>query len=172
MIDDDHFETQADSGAVATQKNPKKERSGPLADVMCLADTCLIAGCRETNGRLASVRRLIDRLDSKGKKHGTVFLDWEYSLMPVIESIHASWVSVFGTAREFELHTNEHGPFIFRDNKDGPTILYKQHIKRNMSNNTTPQLHKHFVVVSGRGCALKVTAHALKENPHSSWTGK
>lgn len=42
MIDDDHFETQADAGAMETQKNPKKGRSGPLGDAMCLADIRLI----------------------------------------------------------------------------------------------------------------------------------
>lgn len=38
MIDDDHFETQADAAAMATQKNPKKVLSDPLADAMLLAD--------------------------------------------------------------------------------------------------------------------------------------
>lgn len=167
MIDDDHFETQADPGALATQKNPKKGRSGPLADAMCVADIRLITAVsvrrRESNALVVSVLRLINRLDGVGKKPRTIFFDRGYSLMNVIAALHSEGVSVFGTARDFELHTNKHGPFIFKDNKDGPTQLYKHTLKRE-ARSTTPQIYRHFVAVSGRGSALEISAEAFAEN--------
>lgn len=42
MVRDNHFETQADAGAVSTQKNQNLGRSGPFADAACIADIRLI----------------------------------------------------------------------------------------------------------------------------------
>lgn len=164
MIYDDHFETQADAGAMATQKNPKKGRSGPLADAMCLVEIRLITSVtvrrREINGLLASIIPLIGRLDSEGKKPHTILFDRGYSLMSFIGALHAEGVSVFGTARDLEPHSNKHGPFLLRDNKDVPTMLYN-HRSKNNTTSTKPQLHRQFVAVSGLGCALELSAHAV-----------
>lgn len=43
LLNDYHYESQAEFGAILTKKNPRKGRSGPLADVVCLFNVRLIA---------------------------------------------------------------------------------------------------------------------------------
>lgn len=94
---------------------------------MCLADIRLITAItvmrKDTNGLLASISRLVTRLDVEGKNPDTTFFNRGYSLMSVIGALHSKWVSVFGTTRDFELNYNNKGPFILNDDKDGPKIL-------------------------------------------------
>lgn len=82
--------------------------------------------------------------------------------MPVISALCAEGVCVFGTARDFEPHSNNHGPFMLRDNKHGPTVLYK-HLSKGNTRSTQLQLRRQLVAVSGRGCALEMSAHAVHE---------
>lgn len=163
MIDDDHFETQADAGAVATQKNPKKGRSGPLGDVACVADIRLISAVslrrREDNALQESVRRVTGRLGKHGKKPAVIFCDRGYSTYSVIAALREDDISVFGTSRDFHSRTNPNGPFEFLDRKDGPTKL----LRVNYDKRTSPSYSRLYVQISGRGCAMEVSAEAGNE---------
>lgn len=68
MVDDVHFESQADAGAVATQKNPKKGRIGPLEDAACIAEISLITAVsirrREENALICSLLRIVHVLET------------------------------------------------------------------------------------------------------------
>ena len=133
MIDDDHFETQANAGAIATQQNPKKGRAGPLADAACLADLRLISAVSmrrlEESSLISSVRRVLERLESHRKRPSVIFCDRGYSSFPVLAALWAEGVSVFGTGRDYEARTNVHGPFAFKDHRDGITQFTVRAIK-------------------------------------------
>lgn len=80
MFDEDHFNSQASSGGIYTQQNPKKGRVGTLADGACSADLCLLCaisirfqGGDETV--FSSVFRLVERLRANVKKPPTVFCE-------------------------------------------------------------------------------------------------
>lgn len=82
MVDDEQFSTLGDLGAVDTQRNPKQDCSGLLADVISVANVQLIATvsirCREENTLTASIRRIIRCLDGHGKKPAVFFFNRGY----------------------------------------------------------------------------------------------
>lgn len=102
MMDDDHLQTQADVGAVCTQKNPQKDRCGPFIDAACLADVHLLVAtsCRQRkeSALVSSARRIVRQMRDHGKPPSVVFFDRDYSsTLPVITAMHDEGLSVFGT---------------------------------------------------------------------------
>lgn len=97
MIEADRYATQADEKAYSTQRNPKKGRTGPLADVACTADLRLIVAVSlrrsEENAMITSFSRLIDRLDGIGSKPSVVFPEQAYPAFPVSRALYTKGVS-------------------------------------------------------------------------------
>lgn len=122
MIDDDHFETQTDVGPVATEKDPKKGRSGQLSDATCIDDVRLVTAVNlrrsEEYALISSIRRIVRHLDSCPKKRSVVFYDRCYSSFAVVDALKKEGVFMFGTAHENDLTAHVHVPIAFNDNKD------------------------------------------------------
>lgn len=105
MFEDDHFQTEADYGAIATQKNPKKGIIGTLENSARVAYVGLIFAVStrlREKALSSSIKRLIERMNIFSKKPSIVFLDEGHSSFSIIKVLKTENMFVFVTARDFE----------------------------------------------------------------------
>lgn len=80
----------------------------------------------------------------------------------MVEALKGEGVLVFGTARDNERNNNVYGPFIFNERKDGVTQTIVVRTQRTENGQKRTLLRRH-MRISGRGCALEISAIADKE---------
>lgn len=171
MVDDDHYSTIEDPGAMDTKKNPRKVREGPLDDADWNEHVILVCKMslrrREPNEALSSVSRIVDHVNYISRKSSVFFCDRGHSSFIIIEALQANDVAVFVTANDFETQVYSHRSFQFRENNIAETTIVKHDVENqeynNENDNRTDRMRRKYLSVSGRAYPLQISSEAKKE---------